>query len=200
MMKLPFDLSSIDLKKAQPQVLIFAGLISCVVLVVLIFFLLVPQINKITDILAKTGKAMADLKEAEYQVSRIDKYKTDIATFKEKVDIYEKKLPAEQEIPSLLENLSTLAKKSSISIVGITPVAPVSTKDQKVQKSAIYQEFPILVSAKSGYHELGSFLSSLESSDRFMKVVDIEMNSNKATPKKHDVDLMVYTYILLKEK
>ncbi len=200
MMKLPFDLSNIDLKKVQPQVLIFAALISCVLLILLIFFILIPQVNKITDILSKTGKAMSDLKEAQIEISRIDKYKTDIATFKEKVDLYEKKLPAEQEIPSLLENLSTLAKKSSISIVGITPVAPVSTKDQKVQKSSIYQEFPILVSAKSGYHELGSFLSSLENADRFMKVVDIEVNLNKATPKKHDVDLMVYTYILLKEK
>ncbi|MFA6079189.1 MAG: type 4a pilus biogenesis protein PilO [Candidatus Omnitrophota bacterium] len=200
MMKLPFDLSSIDLKKAQPQVLILAALVSGVVLIALIFFILIPQVNKITDVLSKTGKAMSDLKEAEYQISRIDKYKTDIATFKEKVDLYEKKLPAEQEIPSLLENLSTLAKKSSISIVGITPVAPVAAKDQKAQKSAIYQEFPILVSAKSGYHELGSFLSSLENADRFMKVVDIEVNLNKTTPKKHDVDLMVYTYILLKEK
>lgn len=200
MIKLPFDLSNIDLKKAQPQVLIFAVLISCVLLALLIFFILIPQVNKITDILSKTGKAMSDLKEAQIEVSRIDKYKTDIATFKEKVDLYEKKLPAEQEIPSLLENLSTLAKKSSISIVGITPVAPASAKDQKTQKSSIYQEFPILVSAKSGYHELGSFLSSLENADRFMKVVDIEVSLNKTTPKKHDVDLMVYTYILLKEK
>ena len=33
-----------------------------------------------------------------------------------------------------------------------------------------------------------------------MKVVDIGIKSNKASPRKHDIELMVCTYILLPEK
>jgi type IV pilus assembly protein PilO len=110
-----------------------------------------------------------------------------------KIEVYEKKLPAQQEIPDLLESLSKMARNADISIVGITPVP---SKLQKDRKGQVYKEIPILITAKSGYHELGRFLSNMENTDRFMKVVDIKIRANAAAPKRHDVELMVYTYVL----
>ena len=88
-----------------------------------------------------------------------------------------------------------MAKSANTKIVGIMPV---TGKEEKAEKNQIYKEIPILISAKSGYHELGRFLNSLENSDRFMKVGDMHIRANPATPKKHDVELLVLTYILLK--
>ena len=105
-------------------------------------------------------------------------------------------LPVEQEVPKLLEMLSTMARSSNVKIVGITPLA--SKQEESPEK--IYQEIPILISAKSGYHELGRFLSDLESSDRFMKVSDIDIKENKSNVKRHDVELLVVTYVLLEGK
>ena len=43
-------------------------------------------------------------------------------------------------------------------------------------------------------------MAKLEDADRFMKVADIDIKANKATPKKHDVELLVLTYVLAKAK
>jgi hypothetical protein len=47
---------------------------------------------------------------------------------------------------------------------------------------------------------LGNFLTDLENADRFMKLVDINIKANESAPKRHSVELMVATYILLKDK
>lgn len=193
MIKIPFDVT-----KNKTQMMVFALLVVVIIAVLFINFLLIPQVARLTDVFSKMGKMRSDLKSATDDIAKIEKFHKDIDSYKGKVERYEKMLPAEQEIPTLLENLSEMAKSSNIKILGITPA--VQNMDQKAQKNGIYQEIPILISAKSGYHELGLFLSNLENSDRFMKVVDIEIKANKTSPKKHDIELIVLTYILLKGK
>ncbi|MDD5495487.1 MAG: type 4a pilus biogenesis protein PilO [Candidatus Omnitrophica bacterium] len=185
------------LNKNKKQAMIF--FIAAFVIVVILYFyiLLLPQIMALTDILGQTGKRVFELKEAQAAVSNIDNLKKAVKVYNEKIDIYEKRLPAENEIPTLLESLSIMARDSNVKIIGITPVTLFG--DQKKPRGRIYQEFPIQVSAKAGYHELGCFLGRLENADRFMKVIDININADAATPKKHDVELVVATYILLKE-
>lgn len=195
MIKLP----PIDFKKDQPKVMIFIALVSVLVLILYFYLILGPQIGRLTEALSRAGKIISDMKTAELLVSKKDEFNRNIESSREKVEHYEKRLPVEQEIPSLLENLSSMAKSSNIKIIGITPL-PLSPKETLSQKGKMYKEIPILINAKSGYHELGTFLSDLENADRFMKVVDIEIKANKQMSKKHDVELIVCTYILLGEK
>ena len=90
-----------------------------------------------------------------------------------------------------------MAKRSDVKILGITPLA---SKQEAPASERAYQEIPILMNARSGYHELGKFLSDLENAGRFMKVVDIKIKENLSTPKKHDVELLILTYVLLESK
>ena len=189
-----FDISSIDLKDRKTQIMVLTGLLSVLAAIVYVSFILAPQIERVFGAVGQVQKVGSDLKEAQDNIANIPRYKNNLATYEEKVDNYEKMLPAQQEIPTLLESLSAIAKDSGVKIVGIMPVV---TKDGKVKKGQIYKEIPILISAKSGYHELGKFLSNMESADRFMKISDIQIRSNLASPRKHDVEILVLTYILL---
>lgn len=200
-MRLPFDLKAIGLNKNPKQAAVVYVTAFFIALVLYLYVFFLPQINRLTDLLAAAGTAAADLTSAESDIARMGEFKKTIDDYRNKVEIYEKSLPAEEEIPSLLESLSRMAGTSNIQIVGITPVtAPAKDKPPPRGKAAAYKEIPINISAKSGYHDLGRFLSDLESADRFMKVVDIDIKSNRATPAKHDVELVVCTYILLKGK
>lgn len=201
MIKLPFDLKAIDLKKnpKKAAIIYIGAFLAGLALYFSIFFL--PQIGRMTALLSRAGSAAADLKNAESDIARMDELKRTIDGYRNKVEIYEKRLPSEEEIPSLLESLSRMAGASNIQIVGITPVTvPGKDVSQMRGKAAAYKEIPITISAKSGYHDLGRFLSDLESADRFMKVVDIDIKANRATPAKHDFELVICTYILLKGK
>jgi len=190
MIKLPIKFPE-GLSKNKKEMMIFIALAALFVVVVYFNFVLRPHATSCVCAVIKMNKLHSDLKSARANIRNIGKYKSDLDAYKEKVERYEKMLPAEQEIPNLLESLSGMAKSSSVKIVGITPAVT-----KQAQKGQIYQEIPILISAKSGYHELGRFLDSLENSDRFMKVVDIAIKSNTATPRKHDVELLILTYIL----
>jgi len=192
-----FDIKSIDLKDKKTQVVILAGLLAILGVVLYFSFILKPQIVRVAESVSAAGSIDADLKEAGKNIANIPAFKKNIVAYEEKVDRYEKMLPVEQEIPSLLENLSNIARSSNIKIVGIIPV---TVKEDKPKKAQVYQEIPILINAKSGYHELGKFLSSMENSDRFMKVADIQIKSNAQSPKKHEVEVLVLTYILLRGK
>lgn len=201
MIKIPLDFKGIDFKdidfkNTQTQRILAAGLVFLTAFVLYLYFVFVPQITRVPALFGKVSKITADLKSAKSMSAEMEGLKKRLAEYNEKVEWYEKKLPVEQEIPNLLENLSNMAKGSNIKITSIMP-AP---ENNAQRQGKLYQEIPIRITARSGYHELGRFLSNLENSDRFMKVTNIGIKSNKASPKQHDIDLTVCTYILLKEK
>ena len=130
-------------------------------------------------------------------IAKIDAMRTDIASYDEKIGRYGDLLPTETGIPTLLESLSEMARSSGMRIVSIEPVVG---KGNKTQKGQAYQAIPIKMSVRAGYHELGKFFSTIESSERFIKIADIRIKATAASPKKHDVELLVLTYILLEGK
>lgn len=187
------DLKNIDFKDTKTQTIILVALLGIVLFALYIYFIFLPKVTSDINVIGKTISMRHDLKDAIFLIAQRDSLKKKVAEYNEKIELYEKKLPAQQEIPNLLENLSKMARNANITIIGITPV---TLKLQKEKKVTVYQETPILITAKSGYHELGHFLNNLENGDRFMKVVDMGIKANAMSSKKHDVELMVYTYVL----
>jgi type IV pilus assembly protein PilO len=188
-----FDISSIDFKDRKTRLAILMGLVSVLAAVIYVSFVLIPQVERVSDAVRQAAKVSAELKDAGADIADIPKLKDAMVSYEEKVNLYEKMLPAEQEIPTLLEGLSEMAKSSGVKIGGIMPVA---TKEDRTKKADIYREQPILINAKCGFHELGRFLSRMENADRFMKVADINIKSTAQSPKKHEVELLVLTYTL----
>lgn len=187
------DLKNIDFKDPKVQKIILMVLLGLIGFILYMSFMFLPQVANDVSLVGKTVKMRGDLRTARLLIAEKKMLKRKDMEYNEKIEAYEKKLPAQQEIPDLLENLSKMARNADITIIGITPVV---LKVQKERKGQVYKEIPILITAKSGYHELGHFLSNLENADRFMKISNINIKTNPAAPKKHDVELMVYTYAL----
>jgi len=192
------NIPAIDLKDRKTQILLAAAVAVIFLLMLDVNYILRPQAAKIINLINTVKRTRADLKMAEENISRIGQFKKEIEAYKDKVENYEKTLPAEQEIPSFLENLSNMAKSSNIKILAITPI--VSREETDKAEARIYQDIPVLINARSGYHELGRFLSKLENSDRFMKVADIDVKGAGSAQNRHDIELLVLTYILLKNR
>jgi type IV pilus assembly protein PilO len=190
MTNLPINLKDPKKLMAVAVVILLGGLF------LYVRFLLLPQIQWVTKSYDKAGKILTEVRVSERDAAQVDALKKQVSKYSEKIDSYEKMLPAEQEIPKLLESLSNMAKGANVKILGITPMV----SKQEPGPTEIYQEQPILINGRAGYHELGKFISDLENSDRFMKVVDISIRENKSSPKKHDVELLVMTYKLLRNK
>ncbi|MDD5437294.1 MAG: type 4a pilus biogenesis protein PilO [Candidatus Omnitrophica bacterium] len=181
----------IDLKNTR-QVILIAVAAGAAVLFIYVKFLLIPQIQNGAGQFEKARRLRAEVAATERDVASIEGLKKQMMQYHTKIESYERMLPVEQEIPKLLEDLSNMAKRSGVKIVGITPL-----QSDEEAREGIYQEIPILINAKSGYHELGKFLSELENASRFMKVVDIAIKENRAAPKRHEIEVLVATYKLI---
>jgi Tfp pilus assembly protein PilO len=116
--------------------------------------------------------------------------------FKKQAGYLEKRLPGQDQISSLLEDFSNIAESSGVKILRIKPLedpAPISK-----QKSAnnSYTEFPILIEARAGYHQLGTFVNKIETMDRFIRITDIDVTGTDRDPRHHDIKMRIITYVL----
>lgn len=186
---------ALDFQKNKKQTAILITLVAVFALIAYLNFMLIPQAGSAIDTFRNVSKLNGEVKGALRDIKTIGDLEREISSYDEKIERYVKMLPAEKEIPAFLDSLAVMARDANVRIVAITPVAG---KETEGEKGRIYQEMPIQISAKSGFHELGRFLASLESSDRFIKVVDLDIRGNNATPKRHDVDLLLTTYVLVK--
>lgn len=198
---MPFQIDSIkslfdNLKKDQKQVLILAVILTAIALFAYFSLLIKPQTEGLFKTIARVGKVKADLKSAQADIARIDQMKANILAYSEKIGRYGAMLPTEDQMPALLESMSDMARAASMKIVGVTPVQ----ENAPASKGQAYKPIPITINARAGYHELGRFFAALENSGRFMKVADVAIRENRASPKKHDVDIVVIAYVLLEGK
>ncbi len=191
MIKLPINF------KNTKQIMAIAAVIALGAFYLYVNFLLLPQIRGLAKVYNEVRKIRSEIKVSERDISGVDNLKKQVAQYHSKIESYERMLPIEQEVPKLLEELSDMAKSSNVKIIGITSVQSKQEVDAQTQ---IYREIPILINAGSGYHELGKFLSRLESANRFMKVADIKIKESNMALKRHDVELLVLTYVLLESK
>lgn len=185
------------LKKEQKQLLIL-GVVGTIALLFAYFnLLLIPQVKGLVKTASSRNRLSDELKKSESDVSRIGKLRSDIDSYSEKISRYGQLLPAEEGIPTLLESLADMARSSSMKIVSIVPL---SGREPGIQPGQAYRAIPIMINARAGFHELGRFMATLESSGRLMKIADIRLKENRSSPKKHDVEILVMTYVLLTNK
>ena len=186
-----------DFRKDQKKMVILAAIITITALFAYFRLLFMPQVLGLFATVAKVNKLKLELKNAEAAIAKIGQMRSTIASYDEKIGRYGDLLPTEAGIPALLESLSEMARSSGMKIVSIVPVGD---RDNKALPGQAYQAIPIMMSARAGYHELGKFFSTLEDSERFIKIADIRIKSTAASPKKHEHELLVLTYILLEGK
>lgn len=188
-----------ELKKLKKLVL-NQPKISCTIFILIgllyIYLFFIPEIKGLFCKFAEGGRLKTGIIKVEKDWANIDYFEKRIIQLKEKIDYYEKKLPGEKEIPSVLGYLSEAAKKMG---VRITEIEPLKLEQENGKDAALfYYKTPILLNAECGYHQLGRFLSRLEGADRFMKIDSIKIVANSRKANIHYVQLTVLTYVMKK--
>jgi len=160
------------------------------------FVFIKPALEELLKLRRKVDTLHVDINQVEGEIRREGILKKRLVSMKEKISLYENKLPTEHEVPILLEDLSRMAQETYVKIKGINPSV---TKGARKGNKKPYREIPIQISAQSGYHELGEFINKMENTDRFMKIQGIQIKSNPKNMRLHNIELDVSTFILLKE-
>lgn len=166
-----------------------------IIAIIYFFFLILPKAKTVFKGFGQANQMRANIVTTEASWSNRANIERDIAQSNERINFYEKELPGEKEIPAVLRYLSDSARKLNVKI---TEIKPVGLDEVEGQESPIYTGVPISLKAECGFHELGRFISELESADRFMKISDIKIVANPNDLEQHYVRMMVIAYVMRK--
>ncbi|MFC1667734.1 type 4a pilus biogenesis protein PilO [Candidatus Omnitrophota bacterium] len=181
--------------KEKQKVFILFGIIGITVLMLYYNFLLRPQFRTFIvnnrEFRAVRGRVVG----ARALIANESRIKKQYENVKKESGIFEKRLPAQDEIPSLLEDFSNIAEFSGVKILKIKPLELPDDVYGYEAGARLYSEVPILIEARSSYHQCGVFINKIENMDRFIKINGIDIRSSSRDPRHHDIRLKLVTYI-----
>lgn len=104
--------------------------------------------------------------EAEIKKEEILK---NIAGMEAKEKTYKSGLSEGQEVSWLIESLNQMAQASSVTLTSMVPASKADLGD--------YRKLPVGIEASGSYHQIGNFVSRIESDPRFIDVENLRMQS-----------------------
>jgi type IV pilus assembly protein PilO len=192
----PLNIDFKDKRTSQQLILVIVGGLGFFILYVNLLFK--PTMAGLSEVSPKEQKLRGKITMVQKWMKGKPEAEKQLAALHEKMISYETILSSEEEIPSLLEELSAMAKESGVRIIGIRPQAAIVPGGEAGTDS--YEEIPVSIKAKCGYHQLGRFISRLESAKRLLVIEQINIASNPRTSRSHDVQLLVSTFLVAAEE
>ncbi len=159
--------------------------------------LVLPAIVSLTQVSREVRDSRQRVDSARKKIIRMAAMKGKLSKLENELSDLSANLPEKKEITALLEEFALIASRSDVKILSIIPydlqVVKTGTKDR------FYEEMPIRITAKSGYHQLGKFVSSLTSGERLISIDNVEITNDKQSPRMNDVLIMLKTYVSVGE-
>ena len=158
----------------REQALAGIGILGVLAAVAFWWFVFTPRAQTLAAL-----EAHVDSVETSNRQARVDLARGSAQQLKQQASDYEKNLagmrelvPTSNEVPSLLENVSTAARRVGLDIASVEPVP--------VIQGAQFDTYRYKVSVMGGYHELAEFLTNVGSLDRIMAPLGLELKPHTA--------------------
>jgi type IV pilus assembly protein PilO len=162
-------------------------------LVTLGYFLALSYGNgRISRTEAQIAVSQARVAEARAIAAKRDTLLKQLTQVKERITNFEGKLPTEKEVPKLLQQFQQIAELSGVKYRLITA--------EPMEDKQTYLRIPFKIRVDGAYPEIGIFLRSLEFSNRFIKVEDINIGPEEKSGRS-EANFVISTFMFVtKEK
>src|SRR5512143_4157565 len=168
-----------DFAKLPPKQKLLAAVLVCVIVAVGYYYLYYSQASKkISGLETKLAEMSSRIKEQEVIARNLPSFRVEVARLEEQLKLLLDQLPNSAEIPSLLTNISDLARESRLDIVKFTPRAEV--------KKDFYAEIPVAMAVVGEYKNYILFADKVSHLPRIVNLSDIAF----AQPKRGGDGLM----------
>lgn len=143
-------------RKPIDKIAVLSGGIIIITLIIGILFIYIPFADK--------NKSLRNeiLRERDRNILL-----GNIRAFGKYLKLYEKRISKGMDVSWLLADISDMASKESIEVSSITPGSPEDFK--------LYTKLYIVMDTISTYGALGNFISRIESSEKFLKIENIDI-------------------------
>src|SRR5688572_32909970 len=183
----------------RDQILISAAVLSVALAGAYAYFLYLPKRDRLAaieqhvDVLeARNAKV-----RSEVTAGSLAKMRAEAVQFAAELAVLRQVVPTTNEVPALLENVSTAARRVGLDLASVEPM-PVLVGEQ-------FDTYRYKVSVKGGYHAIAGFLTNVGSLNRIVAPVALDVKQQTAVEKKKarpkdgestlDTDFQIQTYI-----
>ncbi|MDD5745834.1 MAG: type 4a pilus biogenesis protein PilO [Candidatus Omnitrophica bacterium] len=180
----------IDPKK---QVLVGSLIMLGIILVGYILLVVQPLVKKIMAYNAEEKTIQAQLKNAG--LAKLDKEKLaqDVDEITKKIAYYEGKLPQNTDIPQVLDELIMIGRETNVTFDSIEP-QKIKNVIAGAQSEKQYQEIPIEIKVRAGFHEFAAFVNRIENFPRFMKITEVKIAVDNSDEQKQNIKLIISAF------
>jgi type IV pilus assembly protein PilO len=187
-----FDLKKVS-KGARIAIAIAPPVIIAILFVMLVYF---PKTKEIKKVNADMSAQENEIAKNKTKAAKLDILKIENEKLTKELKELQEKLPEEEGVSALIQQLSGMAVKADIDILTWKPEV------KKAHPSGIVEEIPFSLTLAGTYHNLGSFFSSLTRLNRIVNISDIQLG-NPTVQKEEavlSISLKATTFSALKEK
>lgn len=163
---------------------IAAGIV--VVAVVVAVLVYVPQRAEMRKLDEEIAATQEELDIANETARRMDVLEKKLQRIQLLVERFEAKLPTRKEIPKLYKKFQLAAGKANVVVDSIEKLEE-SRKAPRV-------EIPYQFKVSGSYHQLASFINSLEIGERFVKITDLHIGEQERNVSEAEFRLTTYLF------
>ena len=136
---------------------------------------------------AKEVKLKNEFEKKAFKAAKLEPLKKQMAEMEESFGILLGQLPADTEVPGLLEDMTEKAIDNGLEISSI--------KLQPERAQEFYIELPIAIEVEGTYHDLAAFVSGIASLPRIVTLHDYKIKSSKdLTSQQMSITAKTYRY------
>ncbi|MGI8618312.1 MAG: type 4a pilus biogenesis protein PilO [Gemmatimonadaceae bacterium] len=153
----------------REQTLIGIAIMAFVLLGAFWYFMHSPKAKTLTALDLRVDSLEAMNAQARTDLARgsVDSLRVAVARDREALKVMTRLVPTRNEVPGLLEDVSTAARRVGLDLASVEPMPVIPGDDFDTHRYKI--------SVIGGYHELGRFLSNVGSLQRIVAPVALEM-------------------------
>lgn len=142
---------------------------SYIVILIMAFFLLIsPTLTDIDTTNARNAELSAKRDEATRRAANKPAFEAELSEMNIQLKKALRELPEDREIPALLSEIDSLARKAGLEVRKFQPL-PEVTKEY-------YAEVPVQIVMDGGYHEVGVFFDKVSKMNRIVSVSDVVLS------------------------
>lgn len=172
-----FDINDLDFNNAGS----WPGPIKVIVIALLFagllfggyWFLIKDMYVSLDKVAEEEQKLKVQYEQKAHRVANLDAYRAQMQEMEKTFGALLKQLPADTEVPGLLEDITNTGLGSGLEIKSIK-LKPEISKE-------FYVELPIDISVSGGYHDMAAFVSGVAGLPRIVTLHDFKISQSKVT-------------------
>ncbi|GEM_PF-1418123 len=164
-------------------------------------YLVSPLMRSVSSLGGQIRTAELQLRTVQQTIAQEPSLRRDRDALSQKLQHLKTSLPSEQGMPTVIQFLSDLASQTQVKIRTIFPQRTVESlgllaagKEPTQKPNELYKEVAIQVDAVSGYHQLGNFLSRVESGEQPMELKSLRISADPKDPRRHSMKIVISAY------